>query len=430
VDRGRAGAVRTILAVVIALAMGSAVLLQGGDPVVPAPAVTAPTTGPTAPQAPPEHEALFDSLLTLMQTEYIPVGGEPVDWAAVAQRYRPLIQQSADRLALERTLRLFLAEFDDGHLFLDLPAERGARPPITLEPDGDQIVMSGVDADSEAEAAGLTPGMRLITVDGQPAEVARQAFAALISSSTPAHNRWASARNLLRGPVGTSVTLTARSGDGREIEATLERQVLPGPTGSGFEFRRLEGNIAYMKIRTFDGDRIIQQALDAMAEMAANPPAGLIIDVRENGGGRHRFQLADHLFAEPTLLLRDRWHRAGSWREHWSTPATAIYAGPLLLLTNPGCTSACDSFAAWVQQTGRGKLVGEPTSGAARSVEYYDLPMGYVVGITGEIESYGINGQSLEGNPPQPDYPVAPTAADFAAGRDPVLAKAISLLHP
>ena len=43
-------------------------------------------------------------------------------------------------------------------------------------------------------------------------------------------------------------------------------------------------------------------------------------------------------------------------------------------------------------------------------------------------EALDSNGRALEGNPVQPDHRVSATAEDWAAGRDPVLEKALELL--
>lgn len=104
-----------------------------------------------------------------------------------------------------------------------------------------------------------------------------------------------------------------------------------------------------------------------------------------------------------------------------------VYSGPVLLLTNPGCASACHIFATWAEQLGFAKLVGEPSDGSALAPNYRYLLYGYR--LTGPaFDALGPDGKSAEGRILPVAYPVVPTAADWAAGRDPVLEKALEVL--
>ncbi|HET9784691.1 MAG TPA: S41 family peptidase, partial [Terriglobales bacterium] len=89
-------------------------------------------------------------------------------------------------------------------------------------------------------------------------------------------------------------------------------------------------------------------------------------------------------------------------------------------------------FARVIQLHHLGTIVGDRSAGAVMEAQDYSFTYG-----TNPITPYGISvtaadlvmedGQSLENRGVTPDVETVPTAADLAAGRDPVLALAVKL---
>jgi carboxyl-terminal processing protease len=94
--------------------------------------------------------------------------------------------------------------------------------------------------------------------------------------------------------------------------------------------------------------------------------------------------------------------------------------------------SASEIFARTVQLTGRGIVIGDRTSGSVMRSRHHPHRSGAETVVT-----YGVSvttadvvmpdGGRLEGRGVVPDEVVLPTTADIAAGRDPVLARALKL---
>jgi C-terminal processing protease CtpA/Prc len=109
-----------------------------------------------------------------------------------------------------------------------------------------------------------------------------------------------------------------------------------------------------------------------------------------------------------------------------------VYAGTLVVLVDSDSASASELFARMMQLTGRGKVIGDRTSGSVMESRGYDHMIGDNSGIffATSITIADIimsDGKSLEHSGVVPDELLLPTAEDLAAGRDPVLARTASL---
>jgi len=162
---------------------------------------------------------------------------------------------------------------------------------------------------------------------------------------------------------------------------------------------------------------------------------GLVIDLRGNGGG-----------AERTMLrvignLFDRDVNVGEIKRRKETkPLVArtrggdnVYKGDLVVLVDSGSGSASELFARVIQLEKRGTVLGDRTAGAVMRSRMHphesgvDVVAPYGASVT-DADIVMTDGQSLEHVGVTPDKPMLPTAADMAAGRDPVLAYAASLV--
>lgn len=373
---------------------------------------------------------VFDALWQTVSERNVQLEMKAINWEQVKREYRGQIEQAKDLATFETLLRKVVAQLRDGHAYLDFPMDERRQTAIQTMMDGSRVVIRSVVPGSDAEKAGLKAGMEITHIGGEPVVKVWEAKRQLLSDSTEYRNRWNAARTILWGLPGTQVSVTATEAGGQTVEAKLTRDqqtAQPRP----FEFRTLPGGIFYVRFITFDEDGLMDRVEGVLKQAAAEQPSGLIIDLRGNGGGSHQngLRIANHLSAAPTVwgYVNDR--EAGVVREFVTQPAAAIYSGPVVALTDPSCFSACDLFPAYLQQSGRGKVVGEPPSGATFEATEYPLPHGYTLHLPGNKNLLGPNKVALEGNPAQPDHLVAPTAADFAAGRDAALEMAVSLIE-
>ncbi len=221
---------------------------------------------------------------------------------------------------------------------------------------------------SPAAAAGLLPGDRLVAVDGKPI------------AELPLQNRSAAASELVRGPGGTEVRLRI----GRET-AELDVTVARGPVQrSAVKWCQRIGEdagLGYVHVSDFHRGvtadlRLAIARLDASA--AGEPLRGLVLDLRNNGGGS-----LDECVAMARLFVRDGVIVSTRRRGHLLDEQKAIAAEcqypdlPLCVLVNGFSASASEVLAGALQDHGRAVVVGTRTYGKGYvNTEYTwgDLP--------------------------------------------------------
>ena len=149
-----------------------------------------------------------------------------------------------------------------------------------------------------------------------------------------------------------------------------------------------------------------QSLVDRILRTARKPGfRKLVVDVRANGGGNNAtyFPLID--------LINERPLR-----------------GKVVLLLGRMTFSAAGNFAAVVDRSTRARLVGEPSGGAPNQWgdrNQIDLPL---AGLTAYVAAQYV--EVVRGDrrhAVEPDVRVEPTVADFLAGRDVVLRRALAL---
>jgi len=160
----------------------------------------------------------------------------------------------------------------------------------------------------------------------------------------------------------------------------------------------------------------------------------LILDLRGNPGGMVDVlkDFVGGLF-DHDVTVATRVGRKGNLKpEEAKTRGSHAFAGKLIVLIDSQSASAAEMFARLVQLEHRGVVVGDRSAGAVMEAKDHDLQMGSDVKIFYGLELTEANvimsdGKSLEHIGVTPDQIILPTAADLAAERDPVLAKAAQL---
>lgn len=116
-----------------------------------------------------------------------------------------------------------------------------------------------------------------------------------------------------------------------------------------------------------------------------------------------------------------------------SKKAGDVYAGKIVVLVDSDSGSSAELMARVIQLAGRGPVVGDRTAGAVMISRTYSHLLGDDSGIffANQVTVADLimsDGRSLEKNGVVPDTVMVPSAEDLAAGRDPVLSHAASLL--
>ncbi|HPH95807.1 MAG TPA: S41 family peptidase [Anaerolineaceae bacterium] len=260
-----------------------------------------------------------------------------------------------------------------------------------------------------AERAGLKPGDKVIAVDGV--------------DMTGIDGNLVLKKVL--GPAGSTVRLTIlREGvEPFDVEIVREKIIVPS-----VEYKMLDNGIAYLRIYTF-GDNTAGEVKNALADLMKKKPAGLVLDVRDNGGGYldTTVKILSEFFEKDTLLMIERY---GDGREEKLTANGGGQALgiPVVVLVNGGTASASEITAGAFQDYNRGKVVGETTYGKG-SVQNW-LPLSNEQGAVRITIArwFTPQGRQIHQQGIEPDVEVEMTAEDYKAGRDPQLDKAVEIL--
>ncbi len=366
-----------------------------------------------------------------------------LDWDKTYVDFIPQVRATTSTYEYYRVLQRMTALLKDGHTEVFLPKELAGREadlPLRIELIENRVFVTRVDS-CALEAEGVTAGLEILKIDGVPVhEYAAKNRRPYVASNSPQHMEVkVYSYGLLAGPRERPVTVEFRSEDGQTFEKVLPRTPYPDATTlPAVVYRKLDGNIAYVAINTFNSEDA-QKDFDRYLPQIRNSN-GLILDVRENDGGSGLIaynllsNLTDRNFDLPLWKSRQYvptlrvWGQPGGWYEPKPTTGEGkpadFYAKPVVMLIGPRSLSATDVFAATFQQMKRGKLVGEPTGGSTGDPLAFALPGGG----SGRVSTSTDLGPGLVGRGVLPDILVPRTVRDVIAGRDKALDAAITEL--
>ena len=245
-----------------------------------------------------------------------------------------------------------------------------------------------------ADLAGLLPGDLIVGVNGE--SVIGQSLDEVVLK--------------VRGRAGTSVDLTiAREGVEEPLEFTIVRARFEVPV---VEAEMLPEDIAYIQLTEFSAPAA-DRLLEALNEMLAQNPRGLILDLRANPGGllSQAVAVADIFLPEGIVLYqRDNQGVEEVFRADNGDIAESV---PLVVLINPGSASASEIVAGAIKDSGRGVLIGETTFGKGSVQSVHELSDGSELRVT-IARWYTPANQSLDGAGIAPDIeaPIDPESEE------------------
>ena len=221
----------------------------------------------------------------------------------------------------------------------------------------------------------------------------------------------------------------------KNFSDTLERRYLGTDyhVSGGMRYRILDDNIGYIRYESFTegiGSGNLTEVLNYMLLCR-----GLIIDIRNNGGGNltNAEVLASRFTNEATLVGYIQ-HKTGTGHSDFSSmeprylkPAANLrWQKPVCVLTNRHVFSAANEFTLYMKALPNVKIVGDRTGGGAGMPFSSSLPNGWVVRFSA-VPMYDAQRQSTEFGI-APDYQVSLTEEDFKRGKDTIIEFARKLL--
>ena len=202
---------------------------------------------------------------------------------------------------------------------------------------------------------------------------------------------------------------------------------------AGMKYRILNDNVAYLRCATFVND-FGAGNLDRILLYFA-PCNGLIIDLRENGGGM--VTSAEALaarFTNEEVLVGYMQHKTGRGHNDFSPHRQQIlkpskglrWQKLVVVLTNRGVYSAANEFVKYMKCLPQVTIVGDRTGGGAGLPFSSELPNGWIVRFSA-CPMYDRDGKDTEfGIAPTHQVGMKPT--DQARGRDTLIEYARKLL--
>lgn len=280
-----------------------------------------------------------------------------------------------------------------------------------VDVDAEFLTIISPIKDTPAEAAGLQPGDQIIAIDGD--------------DMTGVDPNIALKRVL--GEAGTTVTLTINREDVAEpFDVEIVRSKINIPY---IESEILDGDIAYIKFQRFyeEGDTVVAEALQ---NLLAENPKGLIFDLRGNPGGYlHIAVNITSEFIDDGIVLIEEFSD-GSTKEYPIRSSRGLATDiPLVVLVDGGSASASEIFAGAIQDYGRGTILGQTTFGKGLVQLPITLPDDQgLVSIT-VARWLTPNGTTIHGTGIIPDVSVEITEDDILNGLDPQLDAAINIIN-
>ncbi len=255
---------------------------------------------------------------------------------------------------------------------------------ITLR-NGFVTVISPIDG-TPAFKAGIQAQDRIIKVDDTPVEDLRQAV------------------NLMRGPKGTPVKVTILRKDVPEpLEFDLVRDVIPVKS---IKAQTLKPGYGYIWITNFTGNTT-EDFLNALEKLESEnaPMKGLVLDLRNNGGGllEESLRISD-IFIDKGIILSIK-GRGEDTKEFPAKPSAVKRDYPIVLLINGGSASASEIVAGAMQDHKRALILGTTSFGKGSVQTVEPLRDGYGLKLT-IARYYTPSGRSIQAKGIEPDIVV------------------------
>ena len=233
---------------------------------------------------------------------------------------------------------------------------------ITKDAENNQILVYGTIPDSPAEEAGLKTGDIITSVDGVECN----------------GDDYDTITNSIKGKEGTKVSIGILR-NGEELNFEIERKTVEV---KHITFQKLENNIGYINISSFEGD-VSAQFETAYNDLANQGITSLIIDIRNNGGGivDEALDIAEMMTEKGQILLIES-DKNGN-EEIIKSEKSKTITMPIMLLVNEYSASASEILAGILKENvENATLIGNTTYGKGVIQTLYPLTDGSGIKIT------------------------------------------------
>jgi carboxyl-terminal processing protease len=393
----------------------------------------------------------FDAVWKIVRDTHFDPAFDVATWDRVGTELRPKAIAATTPGELRGVLRDMLGRLGLSHFAVlpatpDRPGEHvnlSAQPGFDVRLMGRQLVVTAVDPDGGAAAAGVRPGWIVQSIGGTPVTT----LLAGIADSTPPRiaqiEAWRLTVTSLRGPSDTTADVSFIDGSDATVTKSIERKAERGePVTVGSlptMFVRVSSSMAStpgghkagviaFNVWMTAVDRDFQKAMDRFRSAD-----GIVIDLRGNPGGLAGMimGLSGHFLAERATLgvmkTRQQELRFNANPRLVNADGERVepFKGPVAILVDGMTGSASECFAGGMQSLGRARVFGQTTMGQALPALFDRLPNGDVL-IHAWADFVTGTGVRIEGRGVIPDEPVDLTRKALLSGRDGTLDGALA----
>ena len=229
---------------------------------------------------------------------------------------------------------------------------------IRYQSETDEKIIESIQEDTPAQRSGLKEGDRIIKVDG--VDISNLGLSETVEMIKGKD-----------GKEGKESTLTILRAEGdttveKEIKVVSEKIVT-----NSVSFRMLEDHMGYIQIKEFDKETV-NQYKNALDSLQKEQMSGLVIDVRNNGGGSLSacISMLDRMLPKGKLITETS--KAKKDTEYTSTDEEH-FDQPVVILINGNSASASEVFAGTMQDREAATLVGVTSYGKGIVQTIYSL---------------------------------------------------------
>ena len=396
------------------------------------------------------NEQSFDMVWEIINERHFDTTFGGVDWQAAKEKHRPRLDTCDTQDDARAIMNDLVNELGLSH-FGVIPAEvlssigpednpidrRGVTGMRVRSVDGN-IVVFRVQEDTPAEAAGVKPGWKVLSIDGKSIEEILEPVREEFEDQPRGEFYLMSAAiRRLRGPIDDTTTVAFLDSTDDTVTVDLAFVPRPGkrvalgnlpPMYLSFGEDTLESGIGYFHFNCFFDPMSLIPSFQDFIEHNREAP-GIIIDVRGNPGG-----IVGISAGLPGFLIQEKNRRIGTYFTRDTelkmivNPRPNSYRGPVAVLIDGLSASAAEFFAGGLKDLERARLFGTRTAGAALPATMEKLPNGdALLYVMANYISAG--GEALEGDGVSPHEKVELSREALLDGRDPVIAAAVAWIQ-
>lgn len=388
-----------------------------------------------------------------------------LNWEKVKMDFLPRVQDTKDNESFYWLMTEMLALLKDGHTNAYAQGLwKSSFIQTKITEDNVYFIK-----DNSYRKNNMTPGDKILEINGLPVLNAIENAKKYISSSTP---QWT---NQMLENYGYLINFNHKDHVTIKYDHNgkiYRQKIAPSPQkdkkdSKAVDFKKLENNIGYIAVNSMYPDNV-GQFFDVALDSLFNTKA-LIIDIRKNGGGNSNvsFHILSRILPKKLPFLKykvrlytvdmfDRWFSADDEFDIFYdvyqnvisdsdrlekdilkkrfldnsgviTPKPPLYDKPIVVLIGPRTFSAAEDFLAPLHGTNRVTLIGKPTGGSTGQ------PL--MLQLNGELSAricsrkcWCSDGYEFVGKGFIPDIEIDETLDDILSGKDKALEKAIQYL--